>query len=312
MKDREKKLLWVEKYRPMTIDECILPDSIKKYFRKMVEDKDVQNMLLSGSHGIGKTTIAKALCNELEADMMFLNCSKERGIDDVRVKINNFASSMSLYGGIKVIICDEADYLTADAQAALRGVIENVSSNCRFVFTCNYPNKIFAPLKSRLLTVDFTFKPSLKPELAKQFMQRTAKILKDENVKFDKAALAGVIRKHFPDFRKVVQTCQHASTMGELDASFLQEGVSEYGPYISALKARDFRKARKWIGETAIDPADFFHTIDQQVTEIFDPKSYAQAIMILNEGQFKHAFAVDEDLSIAAVTLELMQCTFKK
>lgn len=312
VKEIAEQMLWHEKYRPRKIEDCILPDKAKKFFMQQRDDKVVQNMLLHGSHGVGKTTIAKALCDELGADVLFLNCSKDSGIDTLRTTMNQFATSMSLSGGQKVIIGDEFDHFNAQGQAALRGVIEQVSNNCRFIFTCNYPNKIIDPLHSRLTAVDFRIKSEVKPKMAGDFFKRVITILDAENVEYDKRVIAEVVKKRFPDFRKVLGELQGAALMGPIDISFLQESNSDFEPYIEALKKKDFKKARAWIGENSIDASDFFSTLFKQTTDIFDEESYAQAILTLNEGQFKHHFVVDEELSLAALTIELMSsCKFK-
>ena len=310
-----KNALWVEKYRPQTIEDCIIPDSTKKFFQEMKKTGDIQNMLISGSHGVGKTTIAKALCNEIGADTLFLNCSKDRGIGTLQTKIAGFSSSMSLTAtsGLKVIIGDEFEYFTPEGQAALRGLIEQVSKNCRFIFTCNFPNKVIEPLRSRLLAVDFKIPNAAKPEMAKMFMKRCCSILDAEGVKYEKEVLAHIIRKHFPDFRKVLQVLQQASMLGEIDISLLDTADGDFGPYITGLKAKDYKACRKWIGENAIDPSDFFHTLFTSVSDIFTQDSLAQAILLLHKGQVEHIQALDEELSLSALTVELMsQCNFKK
>lgn len=310
-----KNALWVEKYRPTKIDDCILPEVTKKFFKEQLATGDIQNMLLTGSHGVGKTTVAKALCDEIGADTMFLNCSKDSSIDDVRTRINSFASSMSLVtkSGVKVIIGDEFEYMSAHGQAALRGVIEQVSKNCRFIFTCNFPNKVIDPLRSRLTLVDFKIPNKFKSEIAKQFMKRCCLILDEEGVKYDKKVLAMIITKHFPDFRKVLQMLQQASMLGEIDISLLQNSEGDMGPYINALKQKDFKACRQWIGENSIDSSDFFHTMFVRVNEIFHPDSFAPAILLLQEGQVEHSIVVDEELSLSALTIKLMsQCNFAK
>lgn len=314
MIDASKNALWVEKYRPQIIEDCILPASTKKFFDEMRKTGDIQNMLLSGTHGTGKTTIAKALCNEVGAETMFINCSKDNSIDDVRTKINSFSSSCSLMGnGLKVVIGDEFDYFSPNGQAALRGVIEAVSGNCRFIFTCNFPNKVLEELKSRLLFVDFKMNPKIKPEMAKQFMNRCVKILDGEGVEYEPKVLATLIRKYFPDYRKILHVLQQAAMIGKIDISVLSQAQGEFGPYIEALKTKDYTICRKWIAENAVDSSDFFRTMFLKVNDIFAPDSLAQAILTLNEAQYKHAFVVDEELSLSALTIELMsQCTFTK
>lgn len=314
MSKQSTNAVWVEKYRPQTIEECIIPSGTKKFFDEMRKTGDIQNMLLSGTHGVGKTTIAKALCNEVGAETMFINCSKDNSIDGVRTKINSFSSSCSLMGtGLKVVIGDEFDYFSPAGQAALRGVIEAVQHNCRFIFTCNFPNKIIDPLKSRLLFVDFKMNPTIKPDMAKQFMARCSKILKDEGVKFEPKVLASLIMKYFPDFRKVLHVLQQASMVGDIDISVLAQAQGEFGPYIEALKKKDYTACRKWIAENAVDSSDFFHAMFKSVNDVFAPDSLAQAILALHKAQVDHAFVVDEELSLSALTIELMsQCNFTK
>lgn len=314
MKKPSTKAVWVEKYRPQTIEECIIPAGTKKFFDEMRKTGDIQNMLLSGTHGVGKTTIAKALCNEVGAETMFINCSKDNSVDDVRTKINSFSSNCSLMGnGLKVVIGDEFDHFSQQGQAALRGVIEACSDNCRFIFTCNFPNKIIDPLKSRLLFVDFKLSPSIKADVAKQFMARCAVILKDEGVKFDPKVLAALIMKYFPDFRKVLHVLQQASMIGDIDISVLSQAQGEFGPYIEALKKKDYKTCRHWIAENSVESADFFSSMFKSVNDIFAPDSLAQAILALHKAQVDHAFVVDEELSLSALTIELMsQCNFTK
>lgn len=309
-----KNMLWEEKYRPQTVDDCILPKKTKAYFIKQRDTGSVNNMLLAGSHGVGKTTVARALCNELKADVLFMNCSKDNSVEDVRTKINTFASSMSLTGNARVFIGDEFDYVSPNGQAALRGLIEQTSNSCRFIFTCNYLHKIIDPLKSsRLDVVDFKIAPKDKPDLAMQFMNRCMMILDSEKIKYDKKTLALLIQKNYPDYRKTLKQLQKsAMIIGEINEEiFYQENV-EITDYIKALKAKDYKTARKWIGETFISPEDFFSILFKNITLIVKDDSLAQAILTLNDYQYKHAFAIDAELNLSALTVQLMaQCNMR-
>lgn len=309
--EKAKNILWVEKYRPATIADCIVPDSTRAFFSDQAKTGHIQNMLLTGSHGIGKTTIARALCSEVGADVLFINCSKENSIDTVRTKIDSFASTMSLTGNKKVIIGDEFDYFSPAGQGSLRGTIEQVSNNCRFIFTCNYPSKVIDPLKSRLMVVNFKMRAQDKASIATQFMKRCVNILEAEGVEYEKPILAGVIQKHFPDFRKIVQDLQRAKMLGGLTVDFLETSAGEVGPYITALKEKDYKKASNWIGSSPIDSADFYTAMDAAVHQYLKDNDLASAIHILNEYQYKHAFVVDEELHLRDLTIQLMSnCKF--
>jgi DNA polymerase III delta prime subunit len=313
VKDDVKDYLWTEKYRPQKIDDCILPESIKNMFRQQRDSGTVQNMLLFGTHGTGKSTISTALCKEINADLLFMNCSKDNSVADVRTKIYSFASSMSLTGNHRVFLGDEFDYISKEGQAALRGVIEQTANSCRFIFTCNFLSKIIDPLKSRLMMIDFKSQPSEKAALATQFMDRCMMILETEGVKFNKKALAFLIQKHYPDFRKCIQELQRAfNSVGVIDESIMMSGTGEIKEYIKALREKDYKAARKWIAETYTTPEDFFRALYKHVYDIFDPSSIAQAILTLNTYQIQHVSAIDPELNMGAMTVELMgQCNFK-
>ena len=216
-------LLWTEKYRPKTVEECILPERLKKPFQEYVNQKNIPNLLLSGGAGVGKTTIAKAMCNEVGCDFMILNGSDENGVDTIRFKIKNYASSMSLTGGRKVVILDEADYLTPNAQAILRNAIEEFSGNCSFIFTCNYKSKIIDPIHSRCAVIDFNLKNNEKATMAAQFFKRLQSVLQSEAVEYDDKVIAEVVKKHFPDFRRVLNELQRYSQFGKIDAGILSQ-----------------------------------------------------------------------------------------
>lgn len=313
LKDAVKNYLWTEKYRPQTVEDCILPTSTKNLFRQQRDSGVVQNMLLFGGHGMGKSTVSLALCKEINADVLFMNCSKDNSVADVRTKIFNFASSMSLTGNHRVFLGDEFDYISKEGQAALRGVIESTANSCRFIFTCNFVSKIIDPLKSRLQMVDFKIQPEQKADLATQFMKRCIMILETEGVKFDKKALAFLIQKHYPDFRKVIQELQRAfNSHGKIDESIMMSSSGEISEYIKALKAKDFKAARKWIAETYTTPEDFFKSMYRHIYDIFAQDSIAQAILTLNGYQIKHVTAIDPELNMSALTIELMsQCQTK-
>lgn len=259
------------------------------------------------------TTVTLALCKEIGADVLFMNCSKDNSVTDVRTKIFNFATSMSLTGNHRVFLGDEFDYISKDGQAALRGVIEQTVNSCRYIFTCNFLSKIIDPLKSRLQLVDFKVQPEHKAELATQFMNRCMMILETEKVQFNKKALAFLIQRHYPDFRKVIQELQRAyNANGKIDESVMAVSSGEVSEYIKALKAKDFKAARKWIAETYTSPEDFFKSMYRHIYDVFAQDSIAQAILTLNTYQIKHVTAIDPELNLSALTVELMsQCNFK-
>ena len=310
-----KQYLWVEKYRPKTIDECILPDSIKNTFKEMVNSNESQNLLLSGGPGCGKTTIARALCNELGADHIIVNCSEDGNIDTLRTKIRNFASTISLNGGKKVVILDEFDYSNAQStQPALRGFIEEFAENCRFVLTCNFKNRIIDPIHSRCTCIDFRIPAKEKPALAMQIMTRIKGILNEEGVGFEEGVLAQLIMKHFPDFRRIINELQRYSVSGEIDAGILSNlGEIQLQQLISAMKGKDFTTLRKW----AVDNLDNDHTrifrkIYDGLYESFEASSIPAAVLILADYQDKASRVADQEINLTACLTELMmECTVK-
>ena len=307
--------LWVEKYRPRKIDDCVLPASIKKTFMDMVESGEAQNLLLSGGAGCGKTTVARALCHELDTEYIIINCSEDGNIDTLRTKIRNFASTVSISGAKKVVILDEFDYSNAQStQPALRGFIEEFSSNCRFIMTCNFKNRIIEPLHSRCTNVEFRIPNSEKPELAKQIMERLKTILNTENVPFDDKVLAQLILKHFPDFRRIINELQRYSVSGEIDAGILSNlGEIQLQQLISAMKGKDFTTLRKW----AVDNLDNDHTrifrkIYDGLYESFEASSIPAAVLILADYQDKASRVADQEINLTACLTELMmECTVK-
>ncbi len=306
-------MLWVEKYRPKTIEECILPDALKKTFQDFVNQKKIPNLLLSGTAGVGKTTVARALCEEVGCDYIIINGSDENGVDAVRVKIKNYASSMSLSGGRKVVILDEADYLTPNAQAILRAGIEEFASNCSFIFTCNFKNRIIDPLHSRCTVIDFKANGS-KAKMASQFFHRVCGILNDEGVTYDKEVVAAVITKHFPDNRRILNELQRYSVSGTIDKGILA-AVSDVqlGELFKALKDKDFASCRKWVTNNLDnDQSRIFRGLYDGLYEQLKPGSVPQLVLILAKYQYQAAFVADHEINLIACLTEIMvECEFK-
>ena len=308
-----EQLLWTEKYRPKTIAECILPERLKKPFQEYVNAGEIPNLLLSGGAGVGKTTVAKAMCEEVGCDYMIINGSDETGVDNVRYKIKNYASSMSLAGGRKVIIVDEADYLSPNAQAAFRNVIEEFAGNCSFIFTCNFKNKIIEPLHSRCANVEFTLKNPEKAAMAAAFFKRIQGVLQSEEIKFDDKVIAELVKKHFPDFRRVINELQRYSKFGEIDTGILSQ-IVEVGlnDVIKFLKDKDFGNIRKWVASNDIDSAALYRKLYDALYDVLAPQSIPQAVIILADYQYKHAFVADAEINTVACLTELMvECEFK-
>jgi DNA polymerase III delta prime subunit len=306
-------LLFTEKYRPKTINECILPDRLKTPFQEYVNQNNIPNLLLSGGAGVGKTTVAKAMCEEIGCDYMIINGSDENGVDVVRYKITNYASSMSLSGGRKVIIIDEADYLSPNAQAAFRNAIEEFASNCSFIFTCNYKNKLIDPLHSRCAVVDFTLKNNEKTQMAGQFFKRIQSILQSEEIDYDDKVIVELIKKHFPDFRRIINEIQRYSQFGKIDGGILSHIVEvSLGDIIKYIKDKDFGAIRKWVASNDIDATTFFRKIYDNLYDVLKPQSIPQAVIILADYQYKQAFVADTEINTVACLTEIMVgCEFK-
>ena len=308
-------LLWTEKYRPKSIDDCILPERLKKPFQEYVNQSNIPNLLLSGGAGVGKTTVAKAMCEEIGCDVMVINGSDEgRLIDTFRTKIKNFASSMSLAGGRKVIIIDEADYCNAESvQPALRNFIEEFAGNCSFIFTCNYKNKLIEPLHSRCAVIDFALKNGEKAQMASAFMKRIQSVLQSENVDYDDKVVAELIKKHFPDFRRVINELQRYSQLGKIDTGILSQ-ISDVtiNDIIKYIKEKDFGAIRKWVASNDIDATAFYRKLYDNLYEVLKPQSIPQAVLILADYQYKGAFVADQEINTVACLTELMVgCEFK-
>lgn len=309
------EMLWVEKYRPKTIAECILPETFKKTFQEYVERKEIPNMILSGSAGVGKTTVARAMCEEIGCDYIIINGSDESGIDTLRIKVKGFASSVSLTGtGRKVIIIDEADYLTAAAQAAFRGVIEEFSKNCSFIFTCNFKNRIIQPLHSRCAVIDFKLQNGNKAKMASAFMKRVEQILKEEKIQYDLKVVAELITKFFPDYRRVLNELQRYSVGGNIDIGILaQVSDVKVTELIAYLKDKDFRNVRKWVAQNAEnDTHRIMRDIYDKLYDILNPATIPMAVILLGKYQYQAAFAADQEINLMAFLTELMvDCEFK-
>ena len=305
--------LWVEKYRPHKIADCILPDAMKATFQTYVDKKEVPNLLLSGTAGIGKTTVAKAMCDEIGIDYLVINGSDNRGISTIQVDVKSYATSMSFSGGKKVVIIDEADNLTADAQKALRGIIEEVSINCSFIFTCNFKNRIMDAIHSRCSVIDFKSNGS-KAKMASQFFKRVEHILETEGVTYDKEVVAAVITKHFPDNRRILNELQRYSIGGTIDKGILAS-VSDVQltELIKSLKVKDFANCRKWVTSNLDnDPSRIFRTLYDKLYEALQPNSVPPMVLILAKYQYQAAFVADAEINLIACLTEIMvDCEFK-
>lgn len=304
----DKNILWVEKYRPKTVKECILPDSLKNIFQEFVNNNEVPNMILTGTAGVGKTTVAKALCEETGLDYIMINGSDESGIDTLRVKIKGFAAAVSLYDSRKAVIIDEADYLTPAAQAAFRGVIEEFAGNCSFIFTCNFVNRLIEPLHSRCSIIDFKVPAEHKAAMAEAFFKRMNGILKTENVKQEPGVLAQLVLRFFPDYRRIINEIQKYSVGGNLDNGILAQ-ISEIPltQLVNHLKTKNFKEVRKWVAlNSDRDPHKLLRKIYDKLNDILKPESVPTAIVLLSKYQYQSAFAADQEINTMAFVIELM------
>ena len=302
-------MLWVEKYRPKTIEDCVLPDRLKKPFQEYVNKKEIPNLILAGSAGVGKTTVARAMCEEIGADYILINGSDESGIDVLRTKIKGFASSVSLMGGRKVIIIDEADYLNPNStQPAFRGVIEEFAGNCSFIFTCNYKNRIIQPLHSRCAVIDFKLQNGEKAKMATALMKRIENILKGEQVEYEPKVLAEVITKHFPDYRRVLNELQRYSSFGKIDVGVLAVDTNfKIKELVNLIKDKNFAEIRKWVANHSDNDVNLiYREIYDNLYEVLKKNSIPQAVILLAKYQYQAAFAADQEINLLAFLTEMM------
>ena len=301
--------LWCEQYRPKDVESCILPKNLKDTFSEFVQSGQVPNLILSGGSGVGKTTIAKAMIDELDATYMMINGSEESGIDVLRTKIKNFASTVSLHGGRKYLILDEADYLNPQStQPALRGFMEEFHKNCGFIFTCNYKNRLIEPLHSRCSMVDFVIPNFEKPKLASQFFERIEDILNEQNIKYDKRVIAEVINKHFPDWRRILNELQRYSVSGVIDAGILVN-IAEINikELMVSMKNKEFINVRKWVvNNLDNDSVRLLRRIYDNLYDYVEGSSIPHVVVVLGEYQYKAAFVADQEINMLACMTEIM------
>ena len=301
--------LWCEQYRPKDVESCILPKNLKDTFSEFVQSGQVPNLILSGGSGVGKTTIAKAMLEELDATYMMINGSEESGIDVLRTKIKNFASTVSLHGGRKYLILDEADYLNPQStQPALRGFMEEFHKNCGFIFTCNYKNRLIEPLHSRCSVVDFVIPNSEKPKLASQFFERIEDILNKQNIEYDKRVIIEVINKHFPDWRRILNELQRYSVSGVIDAGMLVD-IAEINikELMHSMKNKEFTNVRKWVvNNLDNDAVRLLRRIYDNLYDYVEGSSIPHVVVVLGEYQYKAAFVADQEINLLACLTEIM------
>ncbi len=307
--------LWTEIYRPKTVDDCVLPQNLKDIFNAFVKEGEVPNLILSGGAGVGKTTVAKALLDQMGRDYMFINGSLEgRNIDTLRTLIKDYASSVSFAGGRKYVILDEADYLNAQStQPALRNFMEEYSKNCGFILTCNFKNRIIDPLQSRCSVIDFKFGNAEKPELAMQMFKRAINVLEENSVEYNKKVVAEVVQKNFPDFRRVWNTLQQASVLGSIDTGVLTQSDDSITALVEALRNKEFTEMRKWVAENSdVDSNMVFRKFYDNAYQFLAPASIPQLVVHIADYQYKSAFAVDQEINLVAfLTHVMIDCEFK-
>lgn len=310
-----EEFLWVERYRPSKVSECILPERLKKVFQEYVDSKSIPNLMLTGTAGVGKTTVALAMCQEIGLDYLFINSSADRGIDTLRIKIRGFASTVSLTDAKKVIILDEADYITPEAQAGLRGAIEEFSTNCTFILTCNFKSRLIEAIHSRCSVIDFSLKSDEKPTMAAYFFKRLKGILTKENVKYDEKVLVKIIEKYFPDYRRTLNELQRFSSSGSIDASIISQinDIKNIADLIRYLKEKNFGEMRKWVVTNSdVDPIRIYRKVYDALNDYLKDHSVPQAILYIAKYQYQAAFVADQEINLVACLTEIMaDCEFK-
>ena len=304
-----QEFLWVEKYRPNRLEDCILPDELKNTFQQFINQQNIPNLLLSGSAGVGKTTVAKAMLEELGADYIVVNGSLHGNIDTLRTEIMNFATTVSFSEGRKYVILDEADYLNPQStQPALRNFMEEYSKNCGFILTCNFKNRIIEPLQSRCSVIDFLFPKKLAPSLAGSFFTRVKTILDQEQVKYDEKVLAEIIQRHFPDWRRVLNELQRYSVSGIIDVGILSNSSQNaFKSLIALLKGKQFSDMRKWVAQNIdSDPTSIMRQLYDSSSEVIKPSSIPQLVLLIGEYQYKSAFVADQEVNLVAFLTQVM------
>ena len=304
-----QEFLWVEKYRPNRLEDCILPDELKNTFQQFINQQNIPNLLLSGSAGVGKTTVAKAMLEELGADYIVVNGSLHGNIDTLRTEIMNFATTVSFSEGRKYVILDEADYLNPQStQPALRNFMEEYSKNCGFILTCNFKNRIIEPLQSRCSVIDFLFPKKLAPSLAGSFFTRVKTILEEEQVKYDEKVLAEIIQRHFPDWRRVLNELQRYSVSGIIDIGILSNSSQNaFKSLIALLKGKQFSDMRKWVAQNIdSDPTSIMRQLYDSSSEVIKPSSIPQLVLLIGEYQYKSAFVADQEVNLVAFLTQVM------
>lgn len=309
------EFLWTEKYRPHKITDCILPDRLKQLFQSYVDNGEIPNLMLTGPAGSGKTTVAKAMCDEIGCNYLYINASSERGIDTLRNKITGYASTMSLTGGRKVIILDEADGLTKEAQDALRGAVEQFSINCTFILTCNFKARLIDAIHSRMAVIDFSLRASEKPSMAAKMFKRIETILTTEGTTYDKASLVKIVEKYFPDYRRLLGELQRFASGGNIDAGVLAQldSIRKLADLINALKEKDFSAMRKWVvNNSDVDASTIFRSVYDGLFEYMKPESIPLAVVTIAKYQYQSAFVADQEINLVACMTELMvECELK-